>query len=109
MDGSSDWLPDMWVGRFSCVAGSQVTNLVDNTVDYERFNLTSGTAWIKKAVFMASEDNYTVSEGTHNYVIREYLDDAGYYSQRLFCHTYNATTAQVTAAFNDARSLGIYA
>jgi hypothetical protein len=108
MDGSSDWLPDMWVGRFSCTTGSQVTNLVDKTVDYERFNLTSGTAWIKKAVFMASEDNYTVSEGTHNYVIREYLDDAGYYSQRLFCHTYNATTAQVTAAFNDGRSLGIY-
>jgi hypothetical protein len=108
MDGSSDWLPDMWIGRFSCATGTQVTNLVDKTVDYERFNLTSGTAWTKKAVFMSSEDNYTVSEGTHNYVIREYLDSAGYYSQRLFSHTYNATTAQVSAAFNDGRSLGIF-
>ena len=108
MDGSSDWLPDMWIGRFSCTTGDQVTNLVNKTVDYERFNLTSGTSWIKKAVFMASNDNYTVTEGTHDYVIRQYLDPAGYYSQRLYCHTYNATTAQVSAAFNDGRSLGIF-
>jgi hypothetical protein len=107
MDGSTDWLPDMWVGRFSCTAGAQVTNLVDKTVDYERFNLTSGTAWIKKAVFLASNDNYTVSEGTHNYVIREYLDPAGYYSERLYCHS-GATTQDVSDAFNDGRSLGIF-
>ncbi|HYW68010.1 MAG TPA: C25 family cysteine peptidase, partial [bacterium] len=108
MDGSSDWLPDIWIGRFSCSNASQVTNLVNKTVDYETWNLTSGTDWIKKAVFMASEDNYTVTEGTHDYVIRQYLDPAGYYSQRLYMHTYNATTAQVSAAFNDGRSLGIY-
>ena len=108
MDGSSDWQPDIWVGRFSCTTGAEVTNLVNKTVDYERWNLASGTAWTKKAVFMASEDNYTVSEGTHNYVIREYLDPAGYTSQRLYSHTYNATTSQVSAAFNDGRGLGIY-
>ncbi|MCK4681117.1 hypothetical protein KAT82_08300, partial [bacterium] len=107
MDGSSDWLPDMWIGRFSCVTGAQVTNLVNKSVDYERWNLTSGTSWIKKAVFMASADNYTVSEGTHNYVIREYLDSLGYYSERLYCHN-GATTQDVTDAFNDGRSLGIF-
>ncbi|MCK4510733.1 hypothetical protein KAW64_03290, partial [bacterium] len=47
------------------------------------------------------------SEGTHNYVIREYLDPAGYYSERLYCHS-GATTAQVSAAFNNGRSLGIF-
>jgi len=108
MDGSSDWLPDIWIGRFSCTTGSQVTNLVNKTVDYETWSLTSGTDWIKKAVFMASEDNYSVSEGTHDYVIRQYMDPAGYYSQKLYSHTYNATTAQVSAAFNDGRSLGIF-
>jgi len=108
MDGTSDWQPDIWIGRFSCTSAAQVTNLVNKTVEYETFDLTSGTDWIKKAVFMASEDNYTVSEGTHDYVIREHLDPAGYASDRLYSHTYNATTAQVTAAFNNGRSLGIY-
>ncbi len=108
MDGSNDWDPDIWIGRFSCTSTSQVTNLVNKTVDYERYDLASGTDWIKKAVFMASEDNYTVSEGTHNYVIREYFQPAGYYTQTLYMHTYNATTAQVRAAFNDGRSMGIY-
>ncbi len=108
MDGSSDWQPDLWVGRFSCTSSAQVTNLVDKTVEYETFDLTSGTGWIKKAVFMASEDNYTVSEGTHNSVISSYLTPAGYTSQKLYMHTYNATTAQVSAAFNDGRGIGIY-
>ncbi len=108
MDGAADWDPDIWIGRFSCTTGAQVTNLVNKTVDYERYDLTSGTDWIKKAVFMASQDNYTVSEGTHNYVIRQWLDPAGYYSQKLYSATYNATTQQVRDAFNDGRSLGIY-
>ncbi len=108
MDGGSDWQPDIWIGRFSCTTASQVTNLVDKTVNYERFNLSSGTAWIKKAVFMASNDNYEISEGTHDYAIRQYLDALGYYSQRLYCHTYHATTQQVRDAFNDGRSLGVF-
>ncbi|MBN2565032.1 MAG: hypothetical protein JXB46_04920, partial [Candidatus Eisenbacteria bacterium] len=107
MDGSSDWLPDIWIGRFSCTTASQVTNLVNKTVDYERWNLTSDTSWIKKAVFMASSDNHTVPEGTHDFVIRQYLDPLGYYSQKLYSY-YGATTQQVRDAFNDGRSLGIY-
>ena len=107
MDGSSDWQPDIWIGRFSCTTGAQVTNLVDKTVDYERWNLTSGTSWVKKAVFMASSDNHTVPEATHEYVIREYLDPLGYYSERLYSYS-GATTQQVRDAFNDGRSLGIY-
>jgi hypothetical protein len=107
MDGSGDWDPDIWIGRFSCTTGAQVTNLVNKTVDYERWNLTSDTSWIKKAVFMASYDNHTVPESTHEFVIRQYLDPLGYYSQRLYSYD-GATTQDVRDAFNDGRSLGIY-
>jgi hypothetical protein len=107
MDGSEDWVPDIWIGRFSCTAEAQVTNLVDKTVDYETWNLLSGTAWTKKAVFMASNDNYTVTEGTHNYVISTYLDPRGYASDKLY-YNKGATTQDVRDAFNDGRALGIY-
>jgi len=103
-----DYIPDLGVGRFSVTSPTQAAALVEKTVDYERVLLASGTAWLKKAVFMASEDNYTVTEGTHNYVISTYLDPAGYTCDKLYCHTYSATTQQVRDAFNDGRELGIY-
>ncbi len=57
---------------------------------------------------MASEDNYTVSEGTHNWVISNYMDPNEIVSDKLYCHTYSATTQQVRNAFNDGRFYGIY-
>jgi subtilisin-like proprotein convertase family protein len=102
-----DYIPDLGIGRFSVAEEAEVTYLVDKTIEYEK-RLFSTTAWLKKAVFMASEDNYSVTEGTHNYVISTYLDPAGFYSQKLYSHTYHATTQQVRDAFNDGRVLGIY-
>jgi hypothetical protein len=103
-----DYIPDLGVGRFSVTTPAEASALVEKTVDYEKVLFSSGTAWIKKAVFMASLDNYTVSEGTHNYVISNYMDPAGYTSDKLYCQTYSATTQQVRDALNDGRGLAIY-
>jgi len=102
-----DYIPDLGIGRFSVADEDEVTYLVDKTIEYERRTF-SGTAWLKKAVFMASSDNYSITEGTHNYVISNYLDPAGFTSDKLYSHTYNATTQQVRDAFNNGRVLGIY-
>ncbi len=64
--------------------------------------------YLKRAVFMASTDNYQISEGTHNWVITNHLDPNDYISEKLYTVTYNATTADVTNAFNDGRFFGIY-
>jgi subtilisin-like proprotein convertase family protein len=102
-----DYIPDLGIGRFSVTSPAQATALVEKTIEYEK-TLFGSTVWLKKAVFMASEDNYTITEGTHNYVISTYMDPAGYASDKLYCHTYNATTQQVSDAFNEGRGLGIY-
>ncbi len=102
-----DFIPDLGIGRFSVAAEEEVTYLVDKTIEYEKRTF-GGTAWLKKAVFMASEDNYSVTEGTHNYVISTYFDPAGIACDKLYTHTYSATTQQVRNAFNDGRVLGIY-
>jgi len=57
---------------------------------------------------MASEDNYSITEGTHNYVIQNYMAPNEIASDKLYCHTFSATTAQVTASFNGGRFFGIY-
>ncbi|MBM3308355.1 MAG: hypothetical protein FJY74_08515, partial [Candidatus Eisenbacteria bacterium] len=100
MGGTSDWLPDISIGRFSCQTEAQVTLLADKTAKYLRFALSSGTDWIKKATFMASIDNYTISEGTHNHVINTWLNPAGYTSYKRYCQTYSANISQVIGDIN---------
>lgn len=104
---SGNYFADVIISRFPAATEEQVTAMVDKTVYYETGSFPDN-AWIKKAVFMASSDNYQVSEGTHNYVIDTYLLPNNYTCDKLYSHTYSATTSQVTAALNDGRSLAIY-
>jgi hypothetical protein len=102
-----NYFADVIISRFPAATAEQVTTMVDKTVYYEQGSFPNET-WIKKAVFMASNDNYAVSEGTHNFVIDTYLVPHNYTCDKLYCHTYQATTAQVSAALNDGRSLAVY-
>jgi hypothetical protein len=105
MDG--DIFSDIFIGRFPAANESQVTAMVDKTIYYELGNFPSND-WIKKAVFMASTDNYDISEGTHNYVIENYLEPNNYTSDKLYTVTYSATTQDVRDSLNDGRSIAIY-
>lgn len=107
MDGTSDWYPDIAVGRFSVRNTTQLTAIVNKTLLYENGPLPDPT-YLKRAVFMASNDNYTVTEGTHNWVIQNYMIPNGFTSLKLYCHTYGATTQQVRDAFNAGQVYGIY-
>ena len=107
IDGA-DYFADLGVGRFSPGNAQDLINMVDKTMSYEHVGWTGNDDWEKHAVFMASNDNWSVSEGTHNYVIQNYLIPAGYNFDRLYCHTFSATTAQTSASFNAGRSQGTY-
>jgi len=104
---AGNYFADVIISRFPAATPEQVTTMVDKTIFYEQGAFTN-ESWIKKAVFMASSDNYAVSEGTHNYVISTYLLPHNYTCDKLYSHTYSATTAQVSAALNNGRSLAIY-
>jgi len=105
-DGS-DYFPDIHIGRFSGSTTAQISAMVDKTVYYETGSFPDPT-YMTNAVFMASTDNYQVSEGTHNYVINNYLDPNGYTSEKLYTVTYSATTQDVRDAFNAGKFLGVY-
>jgi hypothetical protein len=97
------------LGRWSVADLTDITNILTKSQTYELNTMTGGVYnWQKKAVFMASSDNYTVSEGTHNFVITNYLEPDGYTCDRLYCHTYGATPQQVRDAHNAGRSLSTY-
>jgi len=102
-----NYFADVIISRFPAATAEQVTTMVDKTVYYEA-GAFPDEAWIKKAAFMASNDNYGVSEGTHNFVIDLYLTPHNYTCDKLYSHTYSATTQQVRDALNNGRSLAIY-
>ncbi len=106
VDGS-DYIPDIFIGRFPGSQESHIEAMVEKTVYYEEGSFPSDD-WIKKAAFLASTDNWQISEGTHNYVIDKYLIPNGYTYDKLYTFSYGATTQQVYDAINDGRSLVIY-
>jgi hypothetical protein len=104
---AGNYFADVIVSRFSGSTPEQITNMADKTIYYEQ-GVFPDNAWIKKAAFMASESNYQITEGTHNYVINTYLNPNNYTCDKLYCHTYSATTQQVKNALNNGRSLAVY-
>ena len=104
---TEDYFPDIHIGRFPASSESHVNAMVEKTIYYENGNFDE-MQWIKKAAFMAGQDNYQISEGTHNYVIDTFLDSEGYNCTKLYMVTYGATTQDVKNALNDGRSLAIY-
>ena len=99
-----DYFADAFIGRYSVTNTTQLGNAISKSIFMESYVGSLD----KKNVFMASNDNYTISEGTHNYVINTYFDPAGYTNLKLYCHTYSATTQQLINALNDNQIFAIY-
>jgi hypothetical protein len=103
-DGSG-YLPDIFYGRLSVETPTHITTIVDKILKYEKADLPNMAAWFKKDAFLAGNDNYTVSEGTHNYCTNTFMDPNGYTTYKLYEQTYGATTADVFTNVNDGRIL----
>jgi len=98
---SADYFPDIFLGRFSVTQESQIENLVNKI-------LAMDATILKESVFMSSIDNWNITEGTHNYVINNYLRPENWRYDKLYCKTYKAKTHQVTSAFNAGKNLAIF-
>ena len=99
---STDYYPDLLLGRFPARTEAQLANMVAKTAAYE------AAAGLKTATFMASTDNYSITEGTHNTVINYFLSPHSYTVNKLYTVTYSATTQQVKNAINAGTNYAIY-
>ncbi|MBN1425784.1 hypothetical protein JXA88_14625 [Candidatus Fermentibacteria bacterium] len=68
VDGT-DWVPDLYLGRFSLRTIADIQGLVEKTVDYEQTAWAVDSLWTGREYFISSDDwNYHgVTEGTHAY------------------------------------------
>jgi hypothetical protein len=99
----SDMYVDAFVGRFPITSLTQLSNMITKTIYMEN---GVNSLW-KKNVFMASTDNYSISEGTHNFVIDSFFVPAGFINTKLFSHN-GATTAQVSQSIDSGKIFAIY-
>ena len=67
----SDYWPDIDLSRASVTSAAQLDSFVDKVIRYEQNNWTNGTAWAKKAYFVASADadHHGQVESTHKYAM----------------------------------------
>jgi len=100
----SDAFADVFLGRFSVANTTQLGNIITKSL-YMENNINSLP---KKSIFMSSNDNYSITEGTHNFCIDSFFNPGGYTFQKLYTHTYSATTAQLIAALNANQTFAIY-
>lgn len=100
----SDPFADAFIGRFPVANSTELTNIITKTI-YMESNIG---ALPKKNVFMASTDNWAITEGTHNFVIDSFFTAPAYTNVKLYTHTYNATTQQLIDALNNNQVFAIY-
>jgi hypothetical protein len=100
----SDYYADSFIGRFSVRNQTELSNALAKSI-YMENNIS---ILDKNNVFMASTDNSSISEGTHNFVIDNYFSPDGYDNLKLYTVTYNATTTQLINALNDNKQFAIY-
>ena len=70
----TDKFADAFIGRFSVTTAQELQNALSKSIYMESYIATLA----KKNVFMASTDNYAITEGTHNYVINTHFQPAGW-------------------------------
>ncbi len=100
----TDKFADAFIGRFSVTTVQELQNALAKSIYMENYIATLA----KKNIFMSSTDNYSITEGTHNYVINTHFQPAGWQNTKLYTVTYNATTQQLIDALNANQRFAIY-
>ncbi|MFA5195167.1 MAG: C25 family cysteine peptidase, partial [Bacteroidales bacterium] len=77
MDGTSDYLADMYYGRFSATSTTHVNNQVNKTLQYEKYTMPKKT-YMDTVVMVAGYDSYgndaTYGNGQINYGTNNYFN-----------------------------------
>jgi hypothetical protein len=98
------YYPDAFIGRFSVQNTAECNTMAQRVIDYESPGTASGS-WIQNTCWIASSDHYTVTEGTHNYCIDNFLAPRGYTWDKIYPVTYGSTAANAVASINGGVSM----
>lgn len=97
------YMPDAFIGRFSVTSVGQAVLMADRVINYEQ-NVSGSTPWVQNTCWIASNDNFNITEGTHNYCISTYLDPLSYTYDKIYAHS-GGTAAQAVTSINGGVSM----
>jgi hypothetical protein len=106
MDSGDDWYPEIPVGRFAVSTLDELQAIVDKTITVES-GAYPDPAYTLRAAFLATDDAAAEAEQTHDWVINNYMDPAGYESIRIYAGQ-GGDTADVTDAINSGCTFAVY-
>ena len=106
VDGA-DYIPDIGVGRLPVRNLDHLEIMLNKILSYEKNEWTTGNDWTQHATFMASRDNWRISEGTHDAVCSYFLEPAGFTCTKVY-YQHGGTTQQALNALNTGPTVHAY-
>jgi hypothetical protein len=111
-----DFIPDIAVGRLPARSINDLQVILNKIISYNTLGFQD---WHTQTSFIASCDNYTVPEGSHDYVISYFTaplsyptyfpaDVTLYGGDRLYCQTYSARELNILDSINNKRGIITY-
>lgn len=97
------YFPDAFLGRFSVQETGQAVMMGDRVINYEE-NVSGSTPWVQNTCWIASNDNYDISEGTHNYCIDNFFAPMGYTYDKVYPNS-GGNASDVIASLNSGASM----
>lgn len=108
MGGTTDWYPDIFIGRFSVTSVSMLQNVVNKTLCVEGGSYPDPD-YIFRAAFLATDDSTAQAAANHDWVISHYLDPAGFTSTRIYSpYPHPSGTQDITDAVNAGSMFAVY-
>ena len=105
--------PDLFVSRISVNNAAELATYLTRAGTYLYADFQVDTSWMNKISWIASCDNWDITQGTHDYVINTYTSAAGYSGtypndpqsggDQLYCNEGGATEAIIRTAIGDGR------
>ncbi|MFH1250483.1 MAG: C25 family cysteine peptidase [bacterium] len=106
MDG--DLIPDLMIGRFSAADDSDLAAIIHKSMAYEMCEVSSLDAFNKMTFIATSDPDYwELAEASHNYVIENYLQTRGVYTDLIKGHP-DGNTLDISQALNEGRTICHY-
>jgi hypothetical protein len=106
----TDYVPDVFLGRWSLTSVAQMDEFMNRNINYEKFNYSGSTAWTLGACLPSTDDAsyHTLAEATQRYVSQTHYQPRGYTAIDTIKAYYGGTGAQVRAAINEGRMIVNY-
>lgn len=103
-----DFIPDIMIGRFSASSAEELTAIINKSISYEQCRFDDLTA-LNRLTFISTSDtgNWQIAEGSHDYVISNYLNPGGIQSDHIRGYS-GGNTADISQALNSGRTICHY-